>query len=153
MLLSEPTTSGTEVPDQSRQQKPSAARSGSTARAAVPSGDQRGTRVPDDFTPTPAMLTWVRAHCPEVPAAEHERFMDYWRGVSGSRGVKRDWVATWRNWMRTAADDIRKGKRPAAGPRRSTTDERVAAGLALAAKYDAEDGTATVHQLPIGGTA
>jgi hypothetical protein len=27
-------------------------------------------------------------------------FKDYWIGLSGSKGVKSDWIATWRNWVR-----------------------------------------------------
>ena len=27
-------------------------------------------------------------------------FRDYWLSVSGSKGVKKDWLATWRNWLR-----------------------------------------------------
>lgn len=29
-----------------------------------------------------------------------ERFCDYWRAAPGSKGVKADWFATWRNWCR-----------------------------------------------------
>lgn len=34
------------------------------------------------------------------PQAVGERFTDYWRAAPGSRGVKLDWSATWRNWCR-----------------------------------------------------
>jgi uncharacterized protein YdaU (DUF1376 family) len=27
-------------------------------------------------------------------------FKDYWIGVAGAKGVKLDWLATWRNWIR-----------------------------------------------------
>ena len=27
-------------------------------------------------------------------------FGDYWRGIAGSKGVKLDWIGTWRNWIR-----------------------------------------------------
>ena len=36
--------------------------------------------------------------------AEHRRFVDHWRSAPGQKGVKLDWRATWRNWMRTAAE-------------------------------------------------
>jgi hypothetical protein len=45
-------------------------------------------------------------------AREADRFRDYWRGQPGQRGVKLDWQATWKNWIRKAADD-RRGKEPA----------------------------------------
>ena len=31
--------------------------------------------------------------------------------MSGQRGTKLDWVATWRNWMRRADDDRTRGRR------------------------------------------
>jgi hypothetical protein len=34
---------------------------------------------------------------------EADRFRDYWRGMPGQKGVKADWDATWRNWVRKAA--------------------------------------------------
>ena len=27
-------------------------------------------------------------------------FLDYWTGVPGARGTKRNWLGTWRNWCR-----------------------------------------------------
>jgi hypothetical protein len=38
---------------------------------------------------------------------EHKKFTDYWRGAAGQRGRKNDWNATFRNWLRKAADDKR----------------------------------------------
>lgn len=81
-----------------------------------PSTSSRGTRVPEDFKPTDEMIEWARLNAPGIGWSEHEKFMDYWRGVSGQRGVKQDWCATWRNWMRKAADD--HGARPVSGPPR-----------------------------------
>lgn len=31
-----------------------------------------------------------------------DEFKDYWVSVPGSKGVKLDWMATWRNWVRRA---------------------------------------------------
>lgn len=115
----------------------------------------KGTRIPDGFTPDPPMLAWVREKCPLVPASEHERFVDFWTAAAGAKGVKRDWPATWRTWMRRAQDDITTGRRP--GARRSTTDDRVGQALSLRDKYAAIDAAeaeqqalATVTQLAIG---
>ena len=64
-----------------------------------------GTRLPDDFQPTPEMIAWFRQHCPHVDGKrETEQFCDYWRAKPGKDGRKLDWPATWRNWMRTAED-------------------------------------------------
>lgn len=83
------------------------------------------TRLPEPFPLTDELAKWGRENCPGVPRSEHDRFVDYWRGVGGAKGRKADWVATWRNWMRRAQDDIDAGRRPPASGRRSTTDQRV----------------------------
>ena len=38
-------------------------------------------------------------------AKQFERFRDYWVSKPGKDGVKLDWSATWRNWIRKFADD------------------------------------------------
>lgn len=83
-----------------------------------PSASPRGTRLPDDFKPSPEMISWARDNAPGVGWREHEKFMDYWRAAPGQRGVKQDWIATWRNWMRKAADDRAGAARPVSGPPR-----------------------------------
>lgn len=60
----------------------------------------RGTRIPDDFEPTAELIAWAKTHAPTATRADHEAFMDYWRGAPGAKGRKTDWPATWRNWMR-----------------------------------------------------
>lgn len=100
----------------------------------------KGTRIPDDFTLTDDMRTWGQANHPTVDGErETAAFIDYWRSTPGAKGVKLDWQATWRNWIRRAAD---RAPAPANGhmPRTSTADQRVQAGLQLAAKHAAEDG-------------
>lgn len=65
----------------------------------------RGTRIPADFTITDAMRTWGKDNFPQVNGeAETEAFIDYWRAAPGAKGVKLDWPATWRNWIRKAAE-------------------------------------------------
>jgi len=104
----------------------------------------RATRIPENFMPDEKMRAWFADE--KLAAAidgrvEHEKFCDYWAGVPGVKGRKLDWAATWRNWMRSAAE--RAGRRPgtALAPtsgapyRPSTTDQRISQGLALAAKY------------------
>lgn len=53
----------------------------------------RGTRLPPDWKPRP-----------EDPHNEAElaKFQDYWAAVAGAKGVKLDWDATWRNWIRNS---------------------------------------------------
>ena len=37
---------------------------------------------------------------PDQITFEFDCFLDYWRAKAGSGAVKRDWPATWRNWIR-----------------------------------------------------
>ena len=53
----------------------------------------RGSRLPDDWHP--------RAE-DGLDNLELAKFRDYWKAVPGQKGVKLDWDATWRNWLRTA---------------------------------------------------
>lgn len=104
----------------------------------------RGERLPEDFKITPEMVEWATEHVPAVNGRrETEKFVDYWRAQPGEKGVKSDWVATWRNWLRTAADRMPANAigaqvvpfQRSTSSRPSTTDARVNEGLALAAKY------------------
>lgn len=80
------------------------------------------------------MVSWARENAPGIDhAAVTDRFVDYWRGISGSKGVKLDWTATWRNWLRRESEQRRTG-------RPSPTDaamDVMAIGADLQAEYDA----------------
>ena len=69
--------------------------------AAAAASTSRGSRIPIPFQITDEMRAWAITELPgfdvDAPTVE---FVDYWRAVSGSKGVKLDWVATWRNRMR-----------------------------------------------------
>ena len=69
-------------------------------------GRARGTRLPPDWKPKP-----------EDPQSEQElaKFRDYWAAVAGAKGVKRDWDATWRNWIRNSKQWV-SASRPNASP-------------------------------------
>ena len=63
----------------------------------------RGTRLPADWKPTADELRWAIDARPDVQVnLEVEKFRDYWHGVTGAKATKRDWPATWRNWIRNA---------------------------------------------------
>lgn len=82
---------------------------GSSARSRA---RERATRIPDDFTVPRDLEAWCREKYPHINGrAETDRFIDYWRGIAGERGRKLDWPATWRNWIRNAAE--RTGTSPA----------------------------------------
>ena len=95
----------------------------------------RGTRLPDGWQPDQALADWTRANAPAAAnAVEVDRFRDYWQSLSGQRGVRADWAATWRNWARRCQE---QHTQPSRGPApRSTTSERVNGWLALAESLD-----------------
>lgn len=97
---------------------------------------KRGTRLPEDFTVTEAMKTWARKDAPLAGLVDHEMFVDHWRAQTGQRAVKRDWEATWRNWMRRVQEN-RVG-RPPGSPPKSTTDDRMAQAIDLGRRLQAE---------------
>jgi hypothetical protein len=75
-------------------------------RDVKPATASRGTRIPDDFAITEDMYAWARANAPGVNVPwETQKFIDYWRGISGVKGVKLDWAGTWRNWIRRQVED------------------------------------------------
>lgn len=108
----------------------------------------RGTRLPDGWRPSDDVIAAMTIECPGFDLrAEHRVFTDYWRAQPGQRGVKVDWPATWRNWMRRAYSDQRRPTGTA--PRRSTTDERVAQAQSL--KRGTRPTPPITEQLAIGG--
>ncbi|QQP86917.1 hypothetical protein [Entomomonas asaccharolytica] len=69
-----------------------------------PKKSNRGSRLPDDFVMPNDWLTIGKDLRSEL--SEHEirlsadKFIDYWHSATGARATKRDWLATWRNWIR-----------------------------------------------------
>jgi hypothetical protein len=65
--------------------------------------------LPEDWTAPTDWLAWAVAEglSQNQAAREAERFRDYWRSKSGKDATKADWLATWRNWVRKAVDDLR----------------------------------------------
>lgn len=93
----------------------------------------RGTRLPKDWLPSQDLVDWCAAelvpggrwseHSREFVRREQGKFADYWAGVTGQRATKKDWDATWRNWMRRAFERYNPG-RPVSAPPFPTAAER-----------------------------
>lgn len=65
----------------------------------------RGTRIPPDWTPSNSDACFALPLVGERGMAqETEKFRDYWRARAGPNGVKLDWEATWRTWIRKASE-------------------------------------------------
>lgn len=77
---------------------------------------KRGTRLTADWKLPRAWGEWaVSEGMDEVSVRrEADTFRDYWISQPGQKGVKLDWQATWRNWIRKALE--RQPRRPAAQP-------------------------------------
>ena len=69
------------------------------------SAPKRATRLPDGWTPSQSVYDAMAAESPAVDLdSEHRKFTDHWKAQPGAKGVKLDWDATWRNWIRRAAE-------------------------------------------------
>lgn len=67
----------------------------------------KGTRLPSDWELPDdwyewAAHKWASASIDEI-WNQADVFRDYWTAQPGQKGVKTDWPATWRNWIRRAA--------------------------------------------------
>jgi hypothetical protein len=61
----------------------------------------RGTRLPADWVPSEDQISFCKKDRPDLhPAVVADRFRDFWIAQPGARGVKLNWDATWRNWVR-----------------------------------------------------
>ena len=97
------------TPTASQPQPQHSAKAESEARTAHPPTTTkprtRGTRIADPFVVSDEMVAWAEAELPGFDwVRETVRFKDHWLAAPGAKGVKQDWPATWRNWMRRAAE-------------------------------------------------
>jgi len=69
-------------------------------------GTKRGQQLPEEWRPASNLLDWAAKNFPRVNTIrETAKFKDYWK----SKGeVRKDWNATWRNWIRKADEFIPK---------------------------------------------
>lgn len=64
---------------------------------------KRGTRLSEGWMPSAETIAVMKAECPRINLeTEHRKFTDHWKAKAGKDGVKLDWDATWRNWIRNA---------------------------------------------------
>jgi hypothetical protein len=72
-----------------------------------PKKTPRGSRLPAEWRLSKSWGMWAveQGLPPEIVKSEGEKFRDYWHSVAGAKGVKLDWEATWRNWIRKRLED------------------------------------------------
>lgn len=92
---------------------------------------KRGRRLPADWRPSAAHYEFGASEELEFDRRqvdfEADKFRDYWLAESGSKTVKRDWDAAFRNWLRRAAEY----PRPGSGRNRQRDRGDVAAALSV----------------------
>jgi hypothetical protein len=77
--------------------------------------NKKGSRLSQDWFLTKSLGDWATQERPDLDVCQvAEQFKDYWIAQPGQKGVKLDWDATWRNWVRNTkavkanpADNIR----------------------------------------------
>ena len=61
-----------------------------------------GKRLANDFSFPLEWEQFCKETRPELsPVKTFDQFKDYWIAQAGQKGVKLDWFATWRNWVRS----------------------------------------------------
>jgi hypothetical protein len=62
---------------------------------------ERGTRLPKDWSLPESWMVWAIEERNDLDILKTaEKFKDHWVAKAGKAGVKLDWEATWRNWVR-----------------------------------------------------
>lgn len=94
-------------------------------------------RLPADWHPGASDLAEALHELGSASAAERElkKFRDYWAAAPGARGVKLDWDATWRNWVRKAGETPRRSTGP---PQRENFVDYARRNAAIAAGFSDE---------------
>jgi uncharacterized protein YdaU (DUF1376 family) len=65
--------------------------------------NKRGSRLAQDWVLTKSLGKWAQTERPDLNIRQvAEQFKDYWIAQAGQKGVKLDWAATWRNWVRNS---------------------------------------------------
>jgi hypothetical protein len=93
------------------------------------------TYLPDDWSPAPELVAQMRAEQPHIDQdTELKIFRDHWRSTD-KNPKKRNWDATYRNWIRRAAQQQRPNNRR---PTRSAIDDKVAGWQTIPVNLNSE---------------
>ncbi len=106
-----------------------------------------GSRLPAHWEPSHSDVSFaIDRGMPQVRVStEAEKFRNYWTAKSGAGATKRDWSATWRNWIittveRSNAPTNYRGQSPRAintSGRKATGSDAILAGMgSLARRID-----------------
>lgn len=103
-------------------------------------GEARATRLPPDWCAPRDFIEFAISEGlthDEVRTIVEPKFRDHW--LSARDGLKRNWLATWRNWVRTDAPRIIRARSASAGGYGSPGGGRLAAYQRAAARFSTQD--------------
>lgn len=88
-----------------------------------PESNGKGTRLPQDWTPSEELKAWTREHFPQLHGPTvADNFRDWYWAAPGGKGVRADWDATWRSWCRReSGDGLNPGLASRSGDRNRST--------------------------------
>jgi hypothetical protein len=115
----------------------------------------RGTRLSPDWTPSMLEIEFAldRGMPREFVSVEAEKFRNYWIAKAGANVTKRDWTATWRNWIittmeRSSAPTNYRGQTPRTinpSGRAATGSDAILAGMGRLARRIDQRRTAEIR--------
>lgn len=80
---------------------PSSSSSSSTSITNIVAKAPKSTRWAKGFAMPDSWVEFCKKERSDIdPHKTFESFTDYWISVAGAKGLKSDWDATWRNWVR-----------------------------------------------------
>ena len=69
---------------------------------AKPEKTLRGSRLASDWIAEPEFVEFCKTERPDLDSiVMQNKFRDYWSALPGKAGSKTDWLATWRNFIRS----------------------------------------------------
>lgn len=76
----------------------------------------RGTRLPANWKPSAEQIAFCKQERSDIdPKSAADGFRDYWIAQAGTKGVKLDWDACWRNWVRNQRAMPKAAPKPSNG--------------------------------------
>lgn len=120
-------------PVKNLEEKDKSARASRAAPAA-------GTRLLAEWVIPATWLAWALDHQPTW-TTDHaqgiaDSFRDYWAAIPGARGLKTDWLATWRNWVRREGPMRTTQRITRAAPARASPHDALRSALGIGAGDD-----------------
>jgi hypothetical protein len=116
--------------------------------------ESRGSRLPTNWQPSHSEVAFALDRgMPQIRVStEAEKFRNYWTAKSGAGATKRDWSATWRNWIittmeRGSAPTNHRGQSPRpinSSGRAATGSDAILAGMGRLARRIDERRTAEI---------